>query len=127
MKKFLLIFVSLICFQQTASAQSQEEKILGYQPSDNGLIFHVTSGGCTKPEDFSVRLNSNQQSGVIELRLVRETPDPCHSFIPTGVRIQMTYAQMGLTSNEAFEIKNQNGVVRGWIWKDTNLLPITND
>ena len=124
MKKIILTFLGLICFEQIASAQAQEEKILGYQPSDSGLSFHVTSGGCTKLEDFMIQLAPNKETGVTELRLVRTRPDTCYSFIPTGVVIQMTYEQMGLTANQAFEVKNQNGIVRGWIWKDTNLIPV---
>lgn len=123
MKKIVITFLGLICFEQIASAQAQEEKILGYQPSDNGLIFHVTSGGCTKPEDFTIQLAPNADTGIIDLKLIRTRPDTCYSFIPTGVRIQITYEQMGITANQAYEVKNQNGVVRGWIWKDTNLLP----
>ena len=64
MKKIILTFLGLICFEQIASAQAQEEKILGYQPSDSGLSFHVTSGGCTKLEDFMIQLAPNKETGV---------------------------------------------------------------
>lgn len=115
MKNLLIILLAIYCFASLAEAASESENILGYVATKTGVAFQVTSGGCTKPDDFTTELNHNQ---VAEVTLIRIRPDTCYSFIPTGVKIKIPYEKIGIQPGQAFLIKNSNGIVRGWNWKD---------
>jgi hypothetical protein len=121
MKKMIFTLMSLMCLEKIAQAETQDEKILGYQPTQEGIIFHVTSSGCTKPEDFVVDLSRDDQTRTSAIKLVRTRPDNCYSFIPMGVKISFTFEQLGMQASEAFVVQNKNGVVRGWNWKESTV------
>jgi hypothetical protein len=82
----------------TTAPEGRVEKILGYAPSSKGVIFQVTSGGCTKKEHF-------------------QPSDLCYPFLPMGERLAFTYEDLGFNAGERFTIMNPNGIVLGWIWE----------
>jgi len=92
------------------------EKILGYQPTGKGIVFQVSSGGCTRRDDFVAKAIRNDV-GVVQLQLIRTRPDLCYPFMPMGERLGFTYEQLGINPGERFTILNPNGVVYGWIWE----------
>ncbi len=119
MKRILYTVIAALCIDSVAIADQQAEKILGYTATQTGVIFQVSSGGCTHPEDFVMQVNLGQ---VAEVTLLRIRPDTCYSYIPTGIKMKIPYSKIGIEPGQAFIVKNQNGVVRGWLWKDQDLL-----
>lgn len=103
-----------------AEEQGKVERILGYQPTSKGVIFQVASGGCTRREDFVAQITRND-TGIVQLQLVRTRPDLCYPFLPTGERIGFTYEELGFNSGERFTLLNPNGVVYGWIWEQKDM------
>ena len=121
MKPVSYVAIIFFCMRGLASSPfGNEEEILGYQPTQAGVSFQVTSGGCTGGEDFTVVVNKNLVDSTT-ITLVRTRPDPCLALIPMGVKIKLTYKQMGIAKGEAFRVQNPNGIVRGWIWKEETL------
>jgi hypothetical protein len=116
-----ILFATLVLFTASsqAIAQPRAERILGYLPTRQGIIFQVPSGGCTRRGDFVTRVTRSEASPVAALLLLRMRPDLCYPFIPTGERFEFTYAELGIDSGEKFTVKNENGVVLGWIWPDS--------
>ncbi|MEK7355322.1 MAG: hypothetical protein AAB250_02665 [Bdellovibrionota bacterium] len=112
------LFVSFLGSIALASdpSQGKVEKILGYQPSSKGLVFQVSSGGCTRRDDFTAKIVRNE-TGIVQLVLIRVRPDLCYPFLPMGERLGFTYEQLGFNPGERFTVLNPNGVVHGWIWE----------
>jgi hypothetical protein len=100
---------------------AKTERILGYRPMKSGVIFQVTSGGCTHKADFAAEVLHPATSDYAELTLMRVRPDPCYPFVPMGERLKFSYDELGLKNGERFIVKNPNGVVEGWIWDEANL------
>jgi hypothetical protein len=100
----------------TTAPEGRVEKILGYAPSSKGVIFQVTSGGCTKKEHFQPSI-VRSETGVVQLKLMRIRPDLCYPFLPMGERLAFTYEDLGFNAGERFTIMNPNGIVLGWIWE----------
>ena len=121
MKTILLSLCILVSTTALASPQGHLEKILGYLPSNKGLTFQVTSGGCTQKSDFTSKVEKDKSTGVIYLSLLRLRPDLCYPFIPMGERFNFTYAELGITSGDNFVIANSNGVVQAWAYDFPNI------
>ncbi|MGZ3722778.1 MAG: hypothetical protein ACXVA9_07615 [Bdellovibrionales bacterium] len=116
MRNLVLTSLIILASAQTANAAGVSEKILGYQPSRNGVSFQVKSGGCTSREDFMAEIKRSP-SEVTEVTLIRVRPDNCHPFIPMGIRFRISYDDLGLAHGEQFKIVNQNGTVNGMVWE----------
>ena len=102
-----------------APSAGKVERLLGYSPSSLGITFQVTSGGCTKPEDFKTVIKRNEV-GVVQVALVRVRPDVCYPFLPMGTKFRLSYDQLGINNGERFMIMNPNGIVYGWVWEQSN-------
>lgn len=115
------LIASLILLSTTAFAQpsGRPERLMGYLPLKSGVIFQVASGGCTTRADFIPSVTRSETTDITELTLVRTKPDLCYPFVPTGVRFKFSYEDLGIRPGERFTIKNENGVVLGWIWPET--------
>ena len=118
MKKIILFAFIFLGSIAVAASHGQPEEILGYRPMSDGIVFQVRSGGCTHKTDFLAETKRDQRTGATELILLRIRPDLCHPFLPMGERFKFSYAELGLTAGEDFVVKNKNGIVQGWIWKD---------
>lgn len=106
MKKLLLAFVMFISVQLNASVFDWHlETIIGYTIERNGIVFQVYDGGCTQPKDFSVIVEKNN-SDVTYVTLFRKKEDPCEVFLPYGQKVKFSFNKMGISKNEAFEIRN---------------------
>lgn len=121
MKTLALSFIALTLgfmtsIAQADPAQGKVEKVLGYQPSAKGVVFQVSSGGCTQRDDFVAKIERNN-TGIVQVQLIRTRPDLCHPYLPMGERIGFTYEELGFNPGERFTILNPNGVVYGWIWE----------
>ncbi len=112
---FLALSFSSLSMAAIESGVIPEEMILGYSANKLAIYFRVSSGGCTKPGDFTVQVKPGK---IAELSLYRVRPDTCLSYIPTGIQISLTYEKIGISPSQPFVITNKNGVVRGWIWDD---------
>jgi hypothetical protein len=121
MKKIFLLAFTFLSSIAGAAFHGRPEEILGYRPISDGIVFQVRSGGCTHMNDFVAETKRDQRTGATELILLRVRPDLCHPFLPMGERFKFSYAELGLTPGEDFIVKNENGIVQGWIWKDIDL------
>ena len=121
MTNFRLALASLFMLltASISSAEGKPERILGYLPTKSGVIFQVASGGCTHRSDFFAKLKRAEGTDIAELILVRTTPDLCYPFIPSGERFKFSYKELGIAPSERFIVKNENGIVLGWIWPET--------
>ena len=115
MKTAIVAFTALLLAQ---SANAGTEKILGYQPTKDGIIFQVTSGGCTTKEDFDSMIEKDA-SATLQLTLVRTRKDTCYPFIPMGEKLFFSSEELGMERGHRFRVMNPNGIVHAWIWEDT--------
>lgn len=81
-----------------APAEATEEPIYGVLFTNDGLDVRVSTGGCTTLESFTSWLEPGEPELV---HLVRTRMDGCDAFIPEGVVLHFTWAQLGVTKDRA--------------------------
>lgn len=59
---------------------------------DAGITFQVPTGGCTGKENFGLETISPKP---LTVRLLRIRPDYCEAFVPDGVKVHFTFAEIG--------------------------------
>jgi hypothetical protein len=83
----------------TAPGGVPDEWIYGVLVTSDGLDIRVLTGGCTGVEDFTSWI---EPSGKTELvHLIRTRIDGCEAYVPEGVLLHFTWAQLGVTKGEA--------------------------
>lgn len=98
----IIVLMSQIAF---ASIDSKQLEVLrGYVVTDEGVVFQVYSGGCTGKSNFN--LESEQHGNRVYLSLYRNEPDFCKAFFPYGVYLKFSYADLGISRYQSFEIVN---------------------
>lgn len=84
------------------------EEILGIRVQRNGIIFQVTSNGCTHKEDFEVVVF---EDAILRIALIRTRPDSCRQFVPLGRKLRFSHAEMGFEPGEEFVVINPRAPV----------------
>lgn len=106
MKKLLLVFALLASLQVEARNPGWHlETVMGYKIDRSGIEFQVFDGGCTRTEDFFLRLEKDKSGGVL-LSLYRKNLDRCKAFFPYGRTVRFNYEAIGIRKNQAFKIDN---------------------
>jgi hypothetical protein len=82
------------------------EPLLGVIFLKSGIVFQVTSTGCTQKSDFDLQV---LESYPLQLRLIRINPDLCDAYIPLGERIFYSYSELGLLSGTKLSVMNPLG------------------
>lgn len=103
-----LFIVSLLFFGQSSFA-AEGERIKGFKSDMSGITFHVSSGGCTKKEDFTL---VQKGSAPIELTLKRNRFDGCEAFFPFGTEIKFTWQEIGSADGFEYVITNPLATIR---------------
>ncbi len=80
------------------------EKIFDYTVSAHGISVRVPSNGCTWRGSFS--LEKAVHGGLRTVRFLREIPDQCRAYLPGGVSLRYSYAELGLEPSRPFFILN---------------------
>jgi len=85
----LLVAASLPAYGQHATG---EEQLLDAQVTARGIVFHVSSGGCTHKAHFGL-----ERLGIkpLTVRLVRLRPDYCEAHLPKGIVVKFSFAEIG--------------------------------
>lgn len=109
MIRFSLLALVVSLFS-TMSFATEREAILGVTYNADGITYQVSSGGCTSKENFEV---AQLETFPVQLVLNRISPDFCEAYLPYGVTITFTYAELGLTEGTQFVIGNQ--ISRGFV------------
>lgn len=103
MVKFLFALYTLIGIPFSAFA-STPEKILGVSTNTEGISFQVFSSGCTDKDDFELL---QLETHPLQIKLDRKTQDLCEAFLPYGVILKYTWAELGLQNGTQFYISNK--------------------
>jgi len=112
MKLLLFFLSSLSCSIALASSQWRVEEVYAYEIRSSIIEFQVASGGCTHKSDFTLRLKRNRLNHVNDLLLIRERPDYCYAYIPSGTIIGYSYSELGLPPDAPVAIRNPTREVR---------------
>ena len=88
---------------------STVEPLLGLLIRRNGILFQVSSNGCTTKDDFQVEV---LESFPLQLRLIRLQEDPCDAFRPLGTRIRFSYRELGIQRGDQLRVVNPLGTVQ---------------
>lgn len=107
MNLFRFAIAAMAAFSFSAFA-NQVEPIMGYSVDYEGITYQVSSGGCTKKEDFTV---AQLESFPVQLQLVRHKMDFCEAFLPYGTTIKFTWAELGLGAGSQATIANPSAVI----------------
>src|SRR5262245_45470672 len=70
-----------------------EERVIAFTVVPVGIDFQVASGGCTHKVHFGLE---TVRVKPLTVRLVRLTPDYCEAYLPKGVTIRFSFAELGL-------------------------------
>lgn len=116
MKHLLVLSIFMVGMAAQAANFEVYEPLLGYMPTNNGIVFQVFSGGCTDRDDFTIDSQTEPATGIVYLTLERTRIDPCKAHFPMGVRIFYSYRELGFKQGQRYVISNQNGIVRSWLW-----------
>ena len=84
------------------------EPLLGVLYRYGGIMFQVSSSGCTTKDDFKVEV---LESYPLQLRLVRLQEDPCDAFLPLGTLIRFTFKELGMQPGDQLRVINPLGTV----------------
>lgn len=103
----LIIVLSMI-FVSSAYA-SEVESIKGFKVDGTGITFQVSSGGCTRKEDFSL---IQKGSAPIQLTLQRNRFDGCEAYFPFGTEIKFTWQELDGADGLEYIITNPLATVR---------------
>lgn len=76
-----------------AQATTGEEPLLGAEVKAKGIEFKVPTGGCTSKENFGLETIERHP---LTVRLFRIRPDYCEAFLPKGIKINFTFAEIGI-------------------------------
>lgn len=79
------------------------ESLMGLLIRQRGIMFQVSSSGCTTKDDFQLEV---LESFPLQLRLVRIHEDPCDAFVPLGTRVRFKYQELGIHPGEQFRVVN---------------------
>lgn len=90
----------------TMSPRPELEALHGVLFGRTGIIFQVTSSGCTQKSDFDVVI---MESYPLQLRLNRLNPDPCDAYVPLGKRVFYSYHELGLVPGSELRVVNPLG------------------
>jgi hypothetical protein len=97
-------FLAVSSFFIASSAFSAStEMLMGVTYDSQGVTYQVFSGGCTSKRSFSVTLLETDPVGLV---LTRTSEDFCEAYLPYGVTLTYSYAELGLASGDSFVIKN---------------------
>jgi hypothetical protein len=78
-------------------------KLQGFQVTDLGVIFRVSSGGCTSKKDFTIIINESLNS----VRIMKNSIDSCNSLKIQGIEILYTWEEIGLKRLKPFSLENE--------------------
>lgn len=79
------------------------EPLLGVLFNQSGIVFQVSSSGCTQKNDFRVDV---MESFPLQLRLTRIHPDPCDAYLPLGTQIHFKYRELGILPGDELRVQN---------------------
>lgn len=118
MKQFLVKIITLCLMTHgLLYGEVQPEQLLGVSLSENGLVFQVSSAGCTTKDDFSfqVAVEHEQLSPMLPalephhyITVNRTSTDPCESPQPYGTRIEVSFDELNILAGK-FHVKNPIG------------------
>ncbi len=86
------------------------ENILGIEMVDDKLNIRVHSNGCTSKESFKVNVIKGF-TGLPPyiLEVYRVKPDWCRMYVPNGIVLEYTLAELGIEPNADFHLSNKIG------------------
>ncbi len=99
----LLLLTNLAYANQINSEDGEVERIYGMFIDPKGIVFQVSSNGCTVKKDFKVSI---RESYPLQLELRRTRPDYCKGYIPYGRKILFTFKELGLNGGDQFVVSN---------------------
>ncbi|MDY6971783.1 MAG: hypothetical protein SV775_05585 [Thermodesulfobacteriota bacterium] len=105
---FFLLTTGVLLSVEISCNAMEPEPLYGMAVSPRGILFQVHSSGCTTKDDFTVQL---LESHPLQLRLIRDNPDPCDAYLPYGIVIFYLYSELGLTNGEDFIVTNPRSVI----------------
>jgi hypothetical protein len=107
LRHYLNCLILLFTLAYLSIAQANEpleaEPLLGLQVDEQGVLLQVASNGCTQKDSFSLSL---AESTPMQIQLLRQQPDYCKAFLPYGISIRFTYAELNLQAGDQFSIAN---------------------
>ena len=92
----------------TIDATPAAEPLLGLLIRERGILFQVSSNGCTTKGDFQVDV---LESFPLQLRLIRLQEDLCDAVLPLGTRILFSYRELKIQRGDQLQVVNPLGIV----------------
>ena len=83
---------------------ARAEAIYGATFDDRGLTLRVSSNGCTRKEDFAVRVRREGRVKTVSAVRIRE--DRCRAFMRSGVNLTWSLAELGIRKGEDVRLLN---------------------
>ncbi len=109
---FSLLIFAFTTWGVSASARIFPEPVIyevirvhDYLRGSQGVLIRVESGGCTNPSQFAFEIQRDA-SLIAKVQVLRIKNDLCLRYMPFGLWIYFDFKEMGLRSNENFEITN---------------------
>lgn len=109
MKTKSLLTVAILFLSVTSHAVPVET-LYGSFLSEKGVVIQVYSGGCTFKSSFAIHKEYKQ--GVFKIWFYRLKTDYCESYKKYGMLLNFSYEDLGLQSDDRFEIMNPRVVPR---------------
>ena len=106
---FAALFASVAQARPMATAEpSRAEAIYGARFDERGLTLRVNSNGCTRKEDFAMRVD--RAGSVTRVLAVRIKPDYCRALIRGGVDLTWSHAELGVRRGVDVRVMNRFAV-----------------
>ena len=106
----MIVLSGLLITSLGTKAEPTEEVLLGLDIMPNSIELHVTSGGCTSAENFSIEVNkgiTGKPPYLVSVKRIK--PDNCKMRIPDGVKVSFNRKKLGLDGLVEFTVTNKFG------------------
>ncbi len=103
--KSVTFIAMAILFSGIAGAEDLAS-LMGMIYNGKGVTIQVPSGGCTGKGSFKF---VHLETDPVQLKIVVVKPDFCEAYLPYGVTLTYTYAEMGFRSGDSFTVMNKIG------------------
>ena len=93
----------------TLSTVPRVETLFGINSMHNTIQIQVVSNGCTTNESFLVQTYIDRTDEMIHLNFIRIRHDWCKAFLPMGVWLKFSKAELDISNKDIVRIDNPFG------------------
>ncbi len=96
-------------FTSDGSPDRVLETLIGVEFNEEGVLLTVPSNGCTDEDSFEVEVSGFTGHSPFFMSVYRVALDPCDEYLPWGVKLQYSYAELGLKRGDFVKLINPIG------------------